>query len=95
MNCRKLPRYREILGIDPDHADSLFLLGMIATADGDREAAVQLLRSAVRNRPRAAHMHQALGEALLKANRAGAALQCYWRILALEAGESARLCAGR
>lgn len=76
--------YREILGIDPNHADSLFLLGMIATEDDDREAAVQLLRAAVRNRPRAAHMHHALAEALMKANRAAAALQCYWRILALE-----------
>ena len=78
--------YREILGMDPDHADSLFLLGMIAIADGDREAAVQLLRAAVRNRPKAAHMHSALAEALLGAERISAALQSYWRILSLEPG---------
>ncbi len=76
--------YREILGIDPEHADSLFLLGMIASAGGDRQAALQLLRAAVRSRPGAAHMHQALGEALTRANRAAAALHCYWRFLALE-----------
>ncbi len=76
--------YREILGIDPEHADSLFLLGMIANAGGDVQAAEQLLRAAVRNRPGAAHMHQALAEALMKANRSAAALQCYWRFLALE-----------
>lgn len=76
--------YREILGIDPEHADSLFLLGMIANAGGDRQTAIQLLRAAVHNRPRAAHMHQALAEALMKAGRAAAALHCYWRFLALE-----------
>lgn len=76
--------YREILNIDPDHADSLFLLGMIAAADGDRQTAVELLRAAARNRPKAAHMHLALADALLKANRRSAALQCYWRVLALE-----------
>ena len=76
--------YREILGIDPDHADSLFLLGMIAVADGDQQAAVQLLRAAVRNRPKASHMHSALADALVKANRMAAALNCYWRILSLE-----------
>ncbi len=76
--------YREILNIDPDHADSLFLLGMIAAADGDRQTAVELFRAAARNRPKAAHMHLALAEALMKADRRAAALQCYWRVLALE-----------
>ena len=76
--------YREILGIDPEHADSLFLLGMIADAGGDRQAALHLLRAAVRSRPQAAHMQQALAETLMKANRAAAALHCYWRFLALE-----------
>lgn len=76
--------YREVLGMDAAHAEALFLMGLIEAAAGSLHAAVQLLRAAVRAQPRAAHMHRALAETLLRSDRSAAALHCYWRILSLE-----------
>jgi tetratricopeptide (TPR) repeat protein len=76
--------YREVLGVDAAHADASYLLALIAIAENRQPAAVQLLRTAVRNRPRAANMHRTLAELLMRMGRTAAALHCYWRILSLE-----------
>lgn len=39
--------YRKILGIDPDHCDSLHLLGVIANQAGDNDMAVKLIGRAI------------------------------------------------
>ena len=47
-------RYREILQREPQHADSLHLLGVIALQTGNLAAALALVQQAVALRPDAA-----------------------------------------
>ena len=44
--------YRQVLAEDPDNADALHLLGMLAHGLGFHEEAVELMESAVSFRPR-------------------------------------------
>ncbi|HVC60398.1 MAG TPA: tetratricopeptide repeat protein [Acetobacteraceae bacterium] len=52
--------YRHILEQDPDHADSLHLLGLVTTAQGDPEAGAALIRRAVAIAPGRAPYHNNL-----------------------------------
>jgi Flp pilus assembly protein TadD len=56
--------YRQILDIDPRHADSLHLLGMIACEWGNLEAAAGLIREAISIHPNGASYHSNLGNVL-------------------------------
>ncbi len=76
--------YREVRGIDPDNADAVFLLGLIALSVKNYAAAELLLTLAARQMPDAPHAHKALGDALVRRGRAGQALASYWRALALD-----------
>jgi protein O-GlcNAc transferase len=73
--------YREVLGIQPGNLDSIFLLGLIALAVKNHLAAERLLSIAAERMPKAAFAHRALGEALTRLGRWGAALDSYWRAL--------------
>jgi tetratricopeptide (TPR) repeat protein len=53
--------YREVLRMEPDHADALHLLGVVAQQNGDYVQAEQLIRSAIDRNPRAADYHNNLG----------------------------------
>lgn len=71
--------YRQILTLDPHHADSLHLLGMVAHQNGDHEAAASLIRQAIAANGNAASYHSNLGNVLQaqgKLAEAGASYQC-------------------
>jgi len=76
--------YREVLRIDPDHADALHLLGLIAYQTGELPTAVDLLRRAVAANPRAAPYHANLGAALSATGRGDEAKRAYLRALQIQ-----------
>ena len=55
--------YRQILQDQPDHADALHLLGVIAHQVGRHEAAVDCILKAIKFNPTVAEYHNNLGEA--------------------------------
>ena len=55
--------YRQILALDPRHADSLHLLGVLALQAGRSDLAVDLIRQASALLPDEPAMHSNLGEA--------------------------------
>jgi len=56
--------YRQILVIDPRHADALHLLGLLAHRAGRSDVAVELIRQAIALKPNSAETHSNLGIAL-------------------------------
>lgn len=75
--------YRRILEIEPDHADSLHLLGLVAHRAGELERAVGLIRHAILVNPDVAPYHNNLGNALRDLGQRTAAAQHYRRALEL------------
>src|SRR5688572_14707653 len=58
------PLYRQILAANPNHADAMHLLGVIAQQAGHSSDAVRLIEQAIRLNPRAPDYHANLAEAL-------------------------------
>ena len=56
--------YRQILAVEPRHADALHLLGIIAHQAGRGDVAVELIRQAIALAPGVPDFHSNLGEAL-------------------------------
>jgi tetratricopeptide (TPR) repeat protein len=69
--------YRRVLEIMPDHADSLHLLGVIASQLGRPDLAAGLIGNAVRLQPFAPDYHNNLGLALNALDRLREAEACY------------------
>ncbi len=70
--------YREALSVQPDHADSLHGMGVLARIGGRSDLGVAFIGRAVRARPEVAHYYIDLGQALAElghAEEARAALQ--------------------
>jgi tetratricopeptide (TPR) repeat protein len=67
--------YRQIIAADPGHADSLHMLGVIASQCGQPEAAVACINRAIAVRPSAAIFHVNRASALLALGRLDAAEQ--------------------
>ena len=61
--------YRAVLSAQPENADALHLLGVIACETGKTEAAVTLVQQAIRLRPTVAQFHNTLGNALASLRR--------------------------
>jgi len=61
--------YRRILAAEPEHADSLHLLGVLAAQIGRNDAAIDLIAHAIRLQPRKADYHNNLGLALGRLGR--------------------------
>ncbi len=78
--------YREILRLEPQHADSLHLLGVIALQAGNLEAARALLQRAVDLRPDAAVCRNSLGQVFESLGRADEAARCYEAAIELDPG---------
>ena len=76
--------YRQVLAVEPRHADALHLLGLIAQQAGSQGDAVGLFQRAIAIHPRAAVFHCNLGISLDKLNRLPEALASYERALALK-----------
>ena len=78
--------YREILSVDPDHVDSLQLLGVLANDAGKHDEAVELIGKALKNEPTHAVAHHNLGNALLGLERTDEAITAYQVALQLQPG---------
>jgi predicted O-linked N-acetylglucosamine transferase (SPINDLY family) len=78
--------YRAILQLEPEHADSLHLLGVIALQTGNLTAALALVQRAVTLRPDAAICRNNLGQVLERLGRDDEAARCYEAAIALDPG---------
>jgi protein O-GlcNAc transferase len=76
--------YREILQREPEHADSLHLLGVIALQAGDLPSALALIQRATALRPDAAVCRNNLGQVLERLQRDDEAARCYQTAIELE-----------
>lgn len=76
--------YREILAIDPNHADSLHLLGMIAYQMGSHDIAVDLIERAIKGNAKVSYYHCNLGLVLSAQGKLDAAIAHYRQALALQ-----------
>jgi tetratricopeptide (TPR) repeat protein len=76
--------YRRVLDTDPEHADSLHLLGIIASRLGRSDIAVALIGNAIRIQPFAADYHNNLGLALSALDRLKEAEASYREALRLD-----------
>src|SRR5262249_331918 len=75
--------YRQILVVDPNHADGLHLLGVIAHETGHNEAAVDLIGKAITRNSRVADFHCNIGTALQALGRLTEAKAHYRQALRL------------
>ena len=75
--------YQQVLQIAPNHPDALHLSGVIATAAGQLDRAVELISKAIQIHP-TSHMHFNLGNAYKAKDNLDAAIQSYRAALALE-----------
>ncbi|HTK84641.1 MAG TPA: tetratricopeptide repeat protein [Patescibacteria group bacterium] len=75
--------YRQILSVEPQHADSLHLLGLVAYAGGRADIAAELIAQAIQVNHKASVYHNNLGLALQQMGRLDDAVASYNRALAL------------
>ncbi len=75
--------YRQILALDPDHADSYHRLGLLACEIGLNEVAVHLGERALELDPQLIEAHNNLGNALQELGHLDSAIACYRRALAV------------
>jgi predicted O-linked N-acetylglucosamine transferase (SPINDLY family) len=71
--------YEEILENFPQHADTLHMLGILATQSGRTDKAVQLIDEAIAIVPRKAAYHASLGNAYKALGRMESAIACFDR----------------
>ncbi|MGA6980640.1 MAG: tetratricopeptide repeat-containing glycosyltransferase family protein [Candidatus Sulfotelmatobacter sp.] len=76
--------YRRILTIDPHHADTLHLLGMIGYGMGDKANAIEMIRAAIAISPNQAAYHSNLGTILHAQELLAEAAECYQKAIALK-----------
>jgi tetratricopeptide (TPR) repeat protein len=75
--------YRQVLSIEPRHADSLHLLGVIACDAGHGEVGIDLIGKAIAIDPKVAHYHFNLAVALQDRKQLDLAIASYRRAIAL------------
>jgi predicted O-linked N-acetylglucosamine transferase (SPINDLY family) len=75
--------YRQILSQQPDHADALHLLGVLAGQTGRLDSAVELIRRAIRLRPDLADAYINLGVVLKANGQLDEAIACYRQAIRL------------
>jgi tetratricopeptide (TPR) repeat protein len=80
--------YRDILRLEPDHADALHLLGVVAQQNGDCAQAEQLIRSAIARNPGAADYHNNLGNTYRLAGDLARAVSSYRQAIALDSNHA-------
>jgi predicted O-linked N-acetylglucosamine transferase (SPINDLY family) len=78
--------YRQILALDPDHAEANHLLGVLAHQHGQLDRAADLMAKAIARRPGYAEAHNNLGNLLRDQGRRGAAAAAYDQALAIDPG---------
>lgn len=83
--------YRQILGVQPGHADALHHLGIIALQRGRHDLAVKWIRHAILLRPDNPSAHSNLGEAYRALGEFTAAIEAYRQALQLHP-KNAEIC---
>ena len=78
--------YRQVLTQQPNHAEALHLLGMLAGQCGQLDAAEDLLRRAIRIKPDYAEAHATLGTALKRKGRLDEAIDSFRQAIRLKPG---------
>jgi cytochrome c-type biogenesis protein CcmH/NrfG len=78
--------YRQVLAVDPAHADALHLLGMAAFQTGRLDLAVEMIQRAIAAHPNAASYHSNLGNVLQAQDKLQEAVASYKKALALRPG---------
>ena len=76
--------YRSVLQVDPDHFDSLHLLGLIVGTEGNNDLACEYLRQALRVKPGSAVAHFNLGIILRKQGKLDEAVASYLEAIRLD-----------
>ncbi len=76
--------YRDVLRVEPGHADALHLLGVVAQQNGDYAKSEQLIRAAIARSPRAADYHNNLGNTYRLQADAAHAIASYRQAIALD-----------
>ncbi len=76
--------YRQILAVEPNHADAIHLLGVLAAQAGNHEAAIEQIGRAIRLQGNVPFYHFNLGEAYRALQRSSEAAACYRRALQLK-----------
>ena len=75
--------YRQVLAADPNHADSLHLLGMISAQMGQYDLAIDLIRRAIAVDAKVAYYHCNLGAALRAQGYTDEAVACFGTAIGL------------
>ena len=75
--------YREVLQLEPNNADALHLLGVIANQRGQNEIAVDLIEKAIKVNQAVPFYHYNAGNAYSALNKFEEAVACYQRALLL------------
>ncbi|MBF0370655.1 MAG: tetratricopeptide repeat protein [Magnetococcales bacterium] len=76
--------YRQMLSVNPDHADANHFLGVLASQVGRHELAVPLIRKALQFRPAFPQAHFNLGQALKESGKLAEAIGSYEKALSLQ-----------
>ena len=76
--------YRQVLAAEPQHADALHLLGVIAHQMGLNDRAVAMIRQAIALNPHSSIFHSNLGEAYRKLGQLDEAIAAYRQALQLQ-----------
>ena len=76
--------YRQILQVEPNHADALHLLGVTAHQVGNHAEAIQLICHSIQAFGTAANVHNNLGGAYRALRRFSEAIACYRRAIELK-----------
>lgn len=84
--ARAAQLYRQLLSHDPDHADALHLLGVVALQSGDPASAITHIREAIEKGTNQPAFHSNLGEALRISGELEAAAAAFSGALALDPG---------
>ena len=75
--------YKKILAVNPNHADALHLLGIIADQVGKYDISVGLIKKAIKIRPQKAIYHYSMGNALNGQGKTGEVLACLRKAIEL------------
>jgi tetratricopeptide (TPR) repeat protein len=76
--------YQQVLGIDPHHANSLHMLGVIAAQQGNHQQAVDLIEQAAKLAPGNAALYNNLGSAHQGLKQHAAALACFDQAISID-----------
>jgi protein O-GlcNAc transferase len=77
------PLYRQILEADPEHAESLHMMGLMANQLGKPDSAVEFISRAIGARDNVAQYHNTLGNALATLGRRAEAAKSYEQAIRL------------